>query len=235
MDRDALAAAGYELSEAEHARLAKYVDLLLAENQRANLTGTREPAALWGLHICDSLALLPLIDGLGATTLLDVGTGGGLPGLPIAAVCPDLRVTVVDSTQKKLAAIERMAAALDITNLNTLWGRAETLAHDRAHRESYDAVTARALGPLPVALELCAGFVRVGGQCWLFRSVQSATDDVVPAQPAADKCYLSHVETRAYALPEPHGQRAFVMYQKDKPLRPSLPREPGRPKSHPLA
>ncbi|MBN2448302.1 MAG: 16S rRNA (guanine(527)-N(7))-methyltransferase RsmG [Phycisphaerae bacterium] len=229
-----LAAAGFELSADEHARLDRYVRLLLDENTRLNLTGTRDAADFWRAHVCDSLALLPLIGEREPRTLLDLGTGGGLPGIPLACVCPELSVTLMDSTQKKLVALERVIAALELENAVTLCGRAEALAHDPKHRESFDAVVVRAVGDLRICIEYAAGFVKPGGQAWFYRSCQSAEQDVTPAEHAASRCRMTRVETRIYALPGPHGERAFVIYRKDRDLPKSLPRAVGKPKLQPL-
>ena len=234
MNREELAQAGFELDDAEHALLQRYVELLLDENARVNLTGTRAAEGLWGQHVCDSLALLGLIADLQPQSLIDVGTGGGLPGLVIACVCPRLRVTLMDATKKKLDALERMAAALDLNNVATLWGRAEALAHNSAHRERYDAATVRAVGDLRTCVEYATGFVKPGGQAWFFRSVASAAEDVELALKAANRCRMTHLETRVYQLPEPHGQRALLHYRKDRELLKSLPRAVGTPKAKPL-
>lgn len=234
MDRDALASAGFELDAAEHARLAAFVRLLLAANERINLTATRDEAAFWGQHVCDSLALLPLIQEATPRTLADIGTGGGLPGLPLACVCPELHVTLVDARQKKLAVLDEIIAALGLANVTSCWGRAEDLAYDPAHREHYDVATARAVGDLRTTIEYASGLLKPAGQAWFFRSVHQLEDDLARAEKAAGRCRLSLIETRTYRLPEPHGERAVAVYHKDRPLPPSLPRRQGRPKSDPL-
>ena len=234
MTREQLLAAGFELSEAEHARLARFVALLLDENTRLNLTGTRTADELWPRHICDSLALLPLIGEWQPQRVLDLGTGGGLPGLPLACVCPEIQVTLLDSTQKKLAALGRIIAALELANVRCLWGRAELLAHEPAEREKYDAVIARALGPLRVSLEYAAGFVKPGGAAWFYLSERGAAEELEPATNAANRCRLTLRETRVYTLPDPHGTRVFAVYHKDRPLLPSLPRRSGNIRIKPL-
>ncbi len=234
MTQTELSSAGYELDDAEYALLGRFVDALLAENARVNLTGTREPRALWGQHICDSLALLRPLEEARPQSLLDVGTGGGLPGIAIACVCPGLRVTLLDATRKKLDALDRIIRELALDDVKTLWGRAETLAHDAAYRESFDAVTVRAVGDLRVCIEYAAGFIRPGGQAWFYRGTQSVEADVARGERAAGRCRMSHVSTWLYDLPAPHGTRALAVYVKDNPLPTSLPRAAGTPKLKPL-
>ena len=232
--REELAAAGFELSETEYTLLDRFVTRLLDENSRINLTATRSPRAFWGLHVCDSLGLLCRLGEITVQKLIDVGTGGGLPGIVIACVCPEIQVTLLDSTRKKLEALERIIADIGLTNCQTAWGRAESLGHDPKFREQYDAATVRAVGELRTVIEYAAPFVRVDGECWFFRSVQAVNDDIEAATRAAGRYRLSLVEARGYQLPEPHGQRALAIYHKDQPLLKSLPRSPGKPKREPL-
>ena len=178
--------------------------------------------------------MLPLVASLGPRRLLDLGTGGGIPGIPLACVCESLEVTLLDATRKKLDAVGRIVSELGLPRVHTLWGRAETLAHDEAHRERFDAVTARAVAALPPLVEYAAGFVRVGGQCWFAKSSEAAACEVEAARPAAGQCGLEHVGTHRFTLPGGHGEREVVVYAKRRPLREDLPRSPGRPERKPL-
>lgn len=234
MTRDELAAFGFEVEPAAWTRLSGFVELLLRENQRVNLTAIRAVEDVWRLHICESLALLPLVARLGPRRLLDLGTGGGIPGIPLACVCESLEVTLLDATRKKLDAVGRILSELDLPRVHTLWGRAETLAHDPTHRERFDAVTARAVAALPPLVEYAAGFVRVGGQCWFAKSSDAAAGEVEAARPAAGQCGLEHVDAHRFTLPGGHGEREVVIYAKSRPLREDLPRSPGRPGRKPL-
>jgi len=234
MNGEELASAGFEVEPEAYARLARFVELLLRENQRLNLTAIRDADEVWRLHVCESLALLPLLDESGARRLLDLGTGGGIPGIPLACVCDDLRVTLLDATRKKLDAVGRIVAKLELSGVETVWGRAETLAHDQAYREQFDVVTARAVAKLPTLVEYAAGFVQPGGQCWFAKSLDAAAREVEEASRPADQCVLRHVKTHRFRLPGEHGERAVVVYEKRGPLRKNLPRSLGRPRRTPL-
>jgi 16S rRNA (guanine527-N7)-methyltransferase len=229
-----LNAAGFAVSPAAHARLARFVDLLLRENQRVNLTAIRSANDVWPLHVCESLALVPLVEALRPHRLLDLGTGGGLPGIPLACVCDGLEVTLLDATRKKLDAVGRIVAELGLPKVGTLWGRAEMLAHDQAHREAFDAVTARAVAPLPTLVEYAAGFVRPGGQCWFAKTPAAGQREVERARRATDSCRLAYVRTDGFHLPRERGERAVVIYAKRAPLPRDLPRRPGLPRRKPL-
>jgi 16S rRNA (guanine527-N7)-methyltransferase len=229
-----LTAAGFAVTPAAHRRLVRFVDALLRENARVNLTAIRDPADVWRRHVCDSLALLPLLHETTPSHLLDLGTGGGIPGVPLACVAPRTQFALVDATRKKVAAVERIVAHLALSNVHAVWGRAEELAHRVEFRERFDAVCARAVAPLPTLIEYAAGFVRPGGFCWFAKTVAAATREVDLARRAAGQCRLRYVETRRFELPGDGGERAIVVYRKTARLPDDLPRGEGKPKKKPL-
>lgn len=234
MTHEELRAAGYDVEQGAHARLARFVALLLEENARINLTAAKSPAEIWRGHVCDSLALLTPLRELSARTLLDLGSGGGFPGLPIACVRVDIAVTLVEATRKKAAALQRMIRDVQLAGVRVLCGRAETLAHDPAQRERYDVVTARAVAHLRVLLEYAAGFVRPGGHCLFFKSAGAASEESGEAVDAAEACGLAAAGGYAYQVPGEAGMRPLLCYRKQSPLSPDLPRSPGRAKKRPL-
>lgn len=209
MTRVQLRAAGCDVSAAAYVRLEHFVAGLLEENRRVNLVSAASAKQVWPVHICDSLALLPFVQERSIRTLLDLGSGGGLPGVPLACVCPTIQVTLLDATRKKLAAVERIVAAVGLTNVRCAWGRAEMLAHDPAYREQFDAVTARAVAELPELVELAAGFLRPGGSAWFFKTQAAGATEVAAAQGAASACALEHVESLPYRVPHSRSERVI--------------------------
>lgn len=234
MTQAELSAAGFEVDAAGHAKLARFVACLMTEGRRLNLTGATDEAELWRRHVCDSLGLRPIVTESGARSLVDVGSGGGLPGLPLACVCPLTHVTLLDATRKKVEAIDRMVRDVGLDNARAAWGRAETLAHNAAFRERYDVATARAVAALPTLVELVAGFVRVGGQCWFFKTAAALRTEAPAAESAARRCGLVHAATVGYQLPGEATPRILVGYRKAAPLDADLPRAPGRAAKRPL-
>lgn len=229
-----LVAAGYVIDAAAHARLQKFIHALLEENRRLNLTAIRDEREAWVAHVCDSLSLLPLMRAAQPRTLLDLGTGGGLPGVPLACVSPAVRVTVLDATRKKLAAVERIIDAVGLDNVSCAWGRAETRAHDPAYREQFDAASARAVAELRILVEYAAGFLRPGGVVWFFKTRPGLEDETGAAAAAARTCALELVEAYPYYLPGTDAERVILEYRKREPLPSDLPRRAGRPKKRPL-
>lgn len=143
-------------------RMYMLTGLLLEYNAHTNLTAICDPGDIIAKHLADSLAVCRWIPQ--NASVLDVGAGAGFPSLPIAAARPDVTVTALDSTLKKLAFIDGASSSLQLSNITTLNRRAEGAAHDAAFRERFTAVTARAVARLNVLCELCLPFAAVGGR-----------------------------------------------------------------------
>lgn len=141
-----------------------HLRLVLAWTASVNLTGIREPGAAVAGHLLDSLAAIPLLRDAGARTLLDMGSGGGYPGLPLALALPASRALLVESIRKKAALLDvAVAAAGAGGRVSVAADRVEALAADRLHRERWDVVTARAVATLPELVELAFPLLHPGG------------------------------------------------------------------------
>lgn len=136
--------------------------LLTEFNAHTNLTAITDIKGVILRHFVDSLTAEPCIPQ--GARLIDIGTGGGFPTLPLAVVRPDVNFTAVDSTAKKLAFSELASSALGLSNVSVKVGRAEELARDPSLREQFDLVCARAVAPLNILCELCLPFAKVGGK-----------------------------------------------------------------------
>jgi 16S rRNA (guanine527-N7)-methyltransferase len=161
---DAIAELGIEFDVDDVDQLANYLDLLLETNKQFNLTGIKEPEDAWTKHILDSLSLIPSLTKEGVEHVVDVGSGGGLPGIPLAITMPDVTFTLVETTKKKAMFLSDVVEQLGLNNVTVIAERAENLAtKDGGFRDIADAVIARAVGPLNVLLELTVPFAKVGG------------------------------------------------------------------------
>lgn len=229
-----LATVGVELDRETIRVLQQFVDLLLEANQRLNLTAIRTPEEAWSKHVCDSLALLPLLDDPSTENVADVGSGGGLPGVPLAIARPDLAVTLVDSTAKKLTAVESVIEQIGLRNVRLAAQRAEVLGNDASYREKFDVVVARAVGGLDMLLEWSSGLVRPEGQCFFYKSVAGAAAEVAGSAGVATRCRLDFDDNYCYELPGGHGTRAIAIYTKVDRLPRDLPRPPWKAKKKPL-
>jgi 16S rRNA (guanine527-N7)-methyltransferase len=207
-----LTATGVHITPAAHGRLAHFVSLLLDENSRLNLTAVRTPAEIWRLHILDSLAALPLIDRLRPRRLLDIGSGGGVPGLPLACVCETVAVTLLDATRKKVDAVQRMLAGLQLAHVRAVWGRAEALTPTADYHRQFDVVTARAVARLPALVQYAGDFLRPGGEAWFYKSATALGAERAAAEPAARAAGLRFVQAHAYRLPGEADPRQLLVY-----------------------
>lgn len=139
---------GLEVAESRWALLERWAELLHEHNQRINLVSRKEEGVIWEKHLLPCLALLCLREFPEGVDVCDFGTGGGLPGLPLAIVRPDLRVTLLDSRRKKIAAVQQMVEQLGLENAQTVLGRGEELGKVRPWRQRFPVLTARAVAPL---------------------------------------------------------------------------------------
>lgn len=155
-------AAGLTLSDDQIAKLSRYLDLLFEANQRMNLTRIESREAAELQHVGDALTLLVHLPKDGHR-LVDVGSGGGVPGIPLAIARPDVRVTLVEATQKKAAFLKSAVEAMGLANVDVRAERAEDVGHSD-QREACDVAVARAVGALDFLAEWCLPLVRRGGR-----------------------------------------------------------------------
>lgn len=189
-----LEALGLQLDPATIGKIGTYLALLLAMNERMNLTSIDTPSAAWERHALDALTLLPLLQDLApSSSLADVGSGGGLPGIPIAVARPDLQVTLIEATQKKAAFLSAVAEALDLSNVTVRAERAEALAQGQL-RGAFDAVTARAVARLDELLPLTAPLGKPGGRLLLIKG-QRADEELTQAARSLSKWRVIHDKT----------------------------------------
>jgi 16S rRNA (guanine527-N7)-methyltransferase len=185
-------------------------------------------SGLAGELIADSLVLL---DHLGeAEKVVDVGSGGGLPGLPLKIVLPSLSMTLVEADQAKAAFLVRACAALGLRDVEVLARRAEDVGRDPPYRESFDVAVARALAPMPVLVELCLPLVRVGGR---LLAQKTENEDIGGAHHAIDA--LGGSLNSVVAAPSAaRGAGTVVIVDKVRPTPPAYPRRAGLPARKPL-
>jgi 16S rRNA (guanine527-N7)-methyltransferase len=156
------ARASITLTDAQHQSLSQYLDLLLDANQRMNLTRITDRTAAEVQHVGDALTLLPFLPS-GPIQVADIGSGGGVPGIPLAIIRPDARFTLVESTQKKANYLRDVVKQLKLTHVTISSTRAEELARTN-QRESFDIVTARAVGALVWLAEWCLPLCKKSGR-----------------------------------------------------------------------
>jgi 16S rRNA (guanine527-N7)-methyltransferase len=179
----------------------------------------------------DSLVLLDFLPP-GPLRVIDVGSGGGLPGLPLRLARPDLRLTLLEANQRKAAFLVQAVATLGLAGVEVVARRAEDAGHAERHREAYDFALARALAPMPVLVELCLPFVAVGGRLLAMKT--NAAAEAESARSAIDRLggELVRIDAAASAA---RSLGEVVVVAKVRPTPPEFPRRPGVPSRRPLA
>lgn len=230
---------GVEFEPGDLDRLAGFLAILLDANARTNLTAITDPAEAWLRHILDALTLLPMLAELSdGARVIDVGSGGGLPALPLAIVSPRLEFTLLEATGKKVAFLREAIADLGLGNARVIQARAEQAGQDRGARnpdgtrsgglrEAFDAVTARAVGRLAVVAELTVPLAKPSGLVLLVKG-RRADEELAEAAEALAILGARHAGT----VDTPTGR--VVVLEKSCLTPRTYPRRDGDPKRAPL-
>jgi 16S rRNA (guanine527-N7)-methyltransferase len=196
-----------------------------------NLVARGERERVRDRHIEEALALAPLLEVADGQRWLDLGTGGGLPGLVLAILHPRASFTLIDATRKKVQAVQRFVEELGLANVEAYAARAEVLAHDRAHRGTYDGVVSRAVAGLATVIELSRGFLRPGGRIVAVKGPH-VQEEVTAATPALRRLRVGDPLLRTVPT-APRPTVLVTMTAKGAPPG-GIPRADGLPRAAPL-
>lgn len=212
--------------------IARFIVRLVDANRHLNLTAITSPVETATKHVADSLTALLVGAWPQGAAVCDVGTGGGLPGVVLAVVRPDLEMRLVDSVAKKLAFLDCVVAELGLRG-RTLHARAEEAGRQPGVREAHDVVVARAVARLPILAELCLPLVKPGGW-FIAMKGPDAHDELKEAQRALRVLGGEVAEVREVELPLQAGRRTLIAVCKKRPTPAAYPRRPGMPSKKPL-
>ncbi|MBI3292460.1 MAG: 16S rRNA (guanine(527)-N(7))-methyltransferase RsmG [Elusimicrobia bacterium] len=227
---------GVTLSEQQRLRCELYLDELLRWNQRINLVGFRDPQQVGIEAIADSLAILHVIPHGWRTkrlAVIDVGSGGGIPGVALQIACPSWEVTLVEASQKKATFLSSLTRIDGLNRLNVVCRRAESLAHDTGYREQFDLAVCRAVAPLPVALELVSAFLKVGGK-FIAQQGTESLKRLSQLTGIVNQLAVRLVQRHQYQLLPTTAERTMVLFEKSDHTPSRFPRPPGVPQKRPL-
>lgn len=224
---------GYELNEKQVEQFLIFYEMLVETNKVMNLTAITEYEDVVVKHFVDSTLAMRVIDFNKYNNMIDVGTGAGFPGVPIKILYPHLKVTLVDSLNKRIKFLDSVVSKLKLTNVELIHGRAEDVGRDLNHREKYDLCVSRAVANLSTLSEYCTPFVKVGGEFVSYKASNSE-EEIKKAEGAVEKlsCKINWVKN--IEIPDSDIERTFVCIQRKKHLSGKYPRKSGMPSKEPL-
>lgn len=223
---------GIELSDKQQQQFQTYYQMLVEWNEKMNLTSITEEHEVYLKHFYDSIATSFYTDLTKELTICDVGAGAGFPSIPLKIIFPNLKVTIVDSLNKRIHFLNQLAEALELDNVSFVHDRAETYGKGD-YRASYDIVTARAVARLSVLSELCLPLVKKGGHFIALKS-SKGEEELEEARFGIGVLGGKVLDTISYELPEDAGEREMIIIDKRSQTPKKYPRKPGTPNKSPL-
>lgn len=222
---------GISLTDEQLSRFEKLSDLLVEQNKTMNLTAITDPDGIAVKHFADSISVLTAAEMPQGAKVLDVGTGAGFPGIPLLIVRPDLDLTMIDSTAKKLKYVENTVNELGLT-ATTLHTRAEEAGQSKEYREKFDFVCSRAVAALNVLCEYCLPFVKQNG---LFIAMKGAKaqEEIDGAKSAIKLLGGKIIAEKSFSLSD-GGERTLVVIKKISQIPPKYPRPSAQIAKKPL-
>jgi 16S rRNA (guanine527-N7)-methyltransferase len=228
-----LAERGISLSSTQLEQFENYYNTLVEWNEKMNLTAITEKSEVYLKHFYDSITAGFYFDFNQPLSICDVGAGAGFPSIPLKIVFPELKVTIVDSLNKRIQFLDHLANQLKLENVQFIHDRAETFGQSIDYRESYDVVTARAVARMSVLSELCLPLVKQGGT---FVAMKGATgnEELFAGKKAISTLGGVIKESYSFILPFEESERNIFLIEKEKPTPKKYPRKPGTPNRSPI-
>ena len=229
----------WQPSEGQQQQFQKLYVEILKGNERFNLTRITERSDFWEKHLWDSIAglvyldLAKLVEQKKPLRAIDIGTGAGFPGIPVAILSQAIEVTLLDSIRKKITFLEDLINNLHLNNIKTLTGRAEDLGQDKRYRQSYDLALVRAVGRATVAAEYSLPLLKIGGLAILYRG-HWQDKDTKALQNAATQLGGKLEGSENFTTPLTHSTRNCIYLRKIIPTSDRFPRKIGVPTQKPL-
>ncbi|WP_022796090.1 16S rRNA (guanine(527)-N(7))-methyltransferase RsmG [Bavariicoccus seileri] len=222
-----------DLTDKQLEQFDRYYDLLTTWNGKINLTAITDQSEVYEKHFYDSLSLTAVMDLSQVSTIMDVGAGAGFPSIPLKIVFPHLKVTIVDSLNKRITFLKELSDDLGLEDVTLIHQRAEDAGQDPLLRERFDLVTARAVARLNVLAELCLPFARVSGHFAALKGAKAQEEELM-AQKAITVLGGKVVKSVSLTLPSDHSDRDIILIEKVKKTPRKYPRQAGKPNRNPI-
>lgn len=224
---------GLILSGKQISQFDAYYRLLIEWNQKMNLTAIVEPQEVAVKHIIDSLSCYKKEIFINECSVIDVGTGAGFPGLPLKIFRPDIKLTLLDSLQKRTVFLREITEKIGLEKVDVVHARAEEAGQKRQYRENYQVALSRAVARLNILCELCLPFVTVGGTFIALKGAQ-AQEELCEAKRSVALLGAQITDVHTVLLPGLDDKRAVIYIHKDTRTPDAYPRRPGIPEKKPL-
>lgn len=225
----------FELTDKQKQQFKLYFKMLIEVNEYVNLTRITEEDEVYLKHFYDSITPLFTFGAVfkDGATLCDVGAGAGFPSIPLKILKPGLKVTIVDSLQKRLNFLKDLISELGLTDVELVHGRAEDVGQNKLYRERFDIVTARAVARMSVLSEYCLPLVKKGGYFVALKGPK-AEDELDDGKKALEVLGGKLIKDEELTLPESEEERTLVLVQKVKSTPKKYPRQAGTPRRKPI-
>ena len=229
--RNSMNSIGIELTNSQLNAFETYYDMLIDRNKVMNLTAITEFDEVMDKHFLDSVYLFRSIELKADYKLIDIGTGAGFPGIPLKIVFPELKITLLDSLNKRVGFLNDVIDELNLNDIEAIHGRAEDIARDKTYRASYDIAVSRAVANLSTLSEYCLPFVKIGGKFVSYKSGDCA-DEVDNAKAAIHLLggKINKIDEFSYS----NNSRSFIVIDKVMNTSNKYPRKAGLPSKKPL-
>ena len=222
-----------QINEIQKKQFDTFYSMLVEWNKVMNLTGITEYEAVIEKHFVDSLSIVNIFDLSEINTVIDVGTGAGFPGIPLKIAFPHLKITLLDSLNKRINFLDSVIDELKLDGIYTIHGRAEDFAKKDDYRERYDLCVSRAVANLSTLSEYCMPYIRVGGMFISYKS-GDVDDEVLESKKAISILGGKLDNVVKFQLPGTDINRSFIKIEKIKNTGKKYPRKAGLPSKEPL-